>query len=99
MVENPRLILQSSDKEIVVYEFVNNKWEFVFIIPEFTYNLKVAFDRYIIADHPESFNVKLFETTVDLTRPIITELDISNSFRPRELDSSSIEQMSLLLYD
>jgi len=99
MVENPRLILQSPDKEIVVYEFLNNKWEFVFIIPEFTYNLKVAFDRYIIADHPESFNVKLFETTVDLTRPIITELDISNSFRPRELDSSSIEQMSLLLYD
>jgi hypothetical protein len=91
MVEHPRLILQSCDKEIVVYDKIKNRWEFVFAVPDFSYSLKYAIDRYIIADHPESFNVKLFETTTDLTKPIITELDISNSFRPRELDSSSAE--------
>ena len=58
-----------------------------------------AVESFIIADHPESFKVKLFETKNDLTNPVVTTLDISNSFRAKELDSSSIEQMSLLTYN
>jgi hypothetical protein len=58
-----------------------------------------AIGPFIIAEHYEENTIKLFETSVDVSSPIKTELVISNSVRPREISTSSIEQMSLLLYN
>jgi hypothetical protein len=99
MIDNPRLVLQSADKEIAVYEHIEDEWQRLFVIPEFSYCLKKALGNFIIADHPESFDVKMFETTLDLSKPIVTEMVISESFRSREFDTSELEEMSLLSYN
>jgi hypothetical protein len=98
VTERPRLVMQADSKQIAVYEHKEGNWTLILNIPDFTYTLRKAIGTFIIAEHAESNSVKLFETSQDLATPIKTEKTISSSFRPKDLDTSSIDQMSLLVY-
>jgi hypothetical protein len=71
----------------------------LFELADFTYKMIDAIGPFIVAEHYENNTIKLYETSVDVSSPIKTELVISSAFRPREINTSSIEQMSLLLYN
>lgn len=94
----PRLYVQSKDSMICCFEKHDEKWEEVTSFFQPNHRLVKAHGKIVIVEHTVSYELKLLELELNSLEPIITELKLSTSHQPYRVDSSDLDNTSLLKF-